>query len=135
DSIGEGLKFFNYILLGFAGIALFVGTFIIFNTFSIIVAQRTKELALMRAMGASRRQMMVSVVIEALVIGIIASVVGLAAGVGVGALLAKFFATFGGGSLRLASIGLPAAAVIASFTVGILVTVAASVFPAVRASR
>jgi putative ABC transport system permease protein len=135
DSIGEGLKFFNYILLGFAGIALFVGTFIIFNTFSIIVAQRTKELALMRAMGASRRQMMASVVLEALVIGVIASVVGLGAGVGVGALLAEFFATFGGGSLRLASIGLPAAAVISSFTVGILVTMAASVFPAVRASR
>jgi len=135
DSIGEGLEFFNYILLGFAGIALFVGTFIIFNTFSIIVAQRTKELALMRAMGASRKQMMTSVVLEALVIGVIASVVGLAAGVGVGALLASLFATFGGGSLQLASIGLPAAAVISSFAVGILVTMAASVFPAVRASR
>ncbi len=135
DSIGEGLKFFNYILLGFAGIALFVGTFIIFNTFSIIVAQRTRELALMRAMGASRRQMMVSVVLEALVIGVIASVVGLGAGVGVGALLAQLFATFGGGSLQLASTGLPAAAVISSFAVGILVTMAASVFPAIRASR
>jgi putative ABC transport system permease protein len=135
DSIGEGLKFFNYILLGFAGIALFVGTFIIFNTFSIIVAQRTKELALMRAMGASRRQMMVSVVLEALVIGVIASVVGLGAGVGVGALLANLFATFGGGSLQLAPVGLPAAAVISSFAVGILVTMAASVFPAIRASR
>ncbi|PRY37383.1 ABC transporter permease [Umezawaea tangerina] len=135
DSIGEGLKFFNYILLGFAGIALFVGAFIIFNTFSIIVAQRTKELALMRAMGASRRQMMVSVVLEALVIGVVASVVGLGAGVGVGALLARLFATFGGGSLQLASIGLPAAAVVSSFAVGILVTMAASVFPAVRASR
>ncbi|HWO59609.1 MAG TPA: ABC transporter permease [Umezawaea sp.] len=135
DSIGEGLKFFNYILLGFAGIALFVGTFIIFNTFSIIVAQRTRELALMRAMGASRKQMMTSVVLEALVIGVIASVVGLGAGVGVGALLANLFATFGGGSLQLAPIGLPAAAVISSFAVGIVVTMAASVFPAVRASR
>ncbi|WNV84462.1 ABC transporter permease [Umezawaea sp. Da 62-37] len=135
DSIGEGLEFFNYILLGFAGIALFVGTFIIFNTFSIIVAQRTKELALMRAMGASRRQMMTSVVLEGLVIGVVASIVGLGAGVGVGALLANLFATFGGGNLQLAGVGLPAAAVISSFAVGILVTVAASVFPAVRASR
>jgi putative ABC transport system permease protein len=135
DAIGQGLKFFNYILLGFAGIALFVGVFIIFNTFSIIVAQRTRELALMRAMGASRRQMIVSVVLEAVVIGVVASVVGLAAGVGVGALLASFFATFGGGSLQLAPIGVPLAAVVSAFAVGIVVTVLASVLPALRASR
>ena len=87
-SIQKGLSFFNYILLGFAGVALFVGTFLILNTFSIIVAQRTRELALMRAIGASRRQMIGSVLLEATVIGLIASVVGLAAGIGVGALLA-----------------------------------------------
>ena len=68
--------------------ALFVGTFLILNTFSIIVAQRTRELALMRAIGASRGQMIGSVLIEAVVIGLIASVLGLAAGIGVGALLA-----------------------------------------------
>jgi putative ABC transport system permease protein len=135
DQIGEGLKFFNYILLGFAGVALFVGIFIIFNTFSIIVAQRTRELALMRAMGASRRQMISSVVLEAIVIGLIASVVGLGAGVGVGALLANFFSSFGGGSLKLAGIGVPSSAIISAFGVGIVVTVLAAIMPALRAAR
>ncbi|MFI9008996.1 ABC transporter permease [Actinosynnema sp. NPDC053489] len=135
DRIGEGLEFFNYVLLGFAGIALFVGVFIILNTFSIIVAQRTRELALLRAMGASRKQMIASVVTEAVVIGLIASVVGLAAGIGVGALLAELFSTFGGGSLHLAGIAVPASAVISSFAVGIVVTVLAALLPAVRASR
>ncbi|WP_285750749.1 ABC transporter permease [Lentzea sp. NBRC 105346] len=135
DQIQEGLKFFNYILLAFAGIALFVGIFIILNTFSIIVAQRTRELALLRSMGASRGQVIGSVVLEAFVIGLIASVVGLGAGFGVGALLANFFATFGGGNLKLAGIGLPMSAVISSFAVGIVVTLIAAVMPALRASR
>ncbi|MFJ6671547.1 ABC transporter permease [Actinosynnema sp. NPDC091369] len=135
DEISEGLAFFNYVLLGFAGIALFVGIFIILNTFSILVAQRTRELALLRAMGASRKQMVGSVVVEAVVIGLIASVVGLGAGIGVGALLATLFSTFGGGSLRLAGIAVPPSAIIASFAVGIVVTVLAALLPAVRASR
>jgi putative ABC transport system permease protein len=131
----EGLKFFSNILLGFAGVALFVGVFLILNTFSIIVAQRTRELALMRALGASRRQVIGSVLVEALVIGLIAAVLGLAAGIGVGALLAYLFSTLGGGGLQLASVGVPAAAVISSFLVGVLVTVVAAVLPALRASR
>lgn len=135
DQINEGLKFFNYVLLGFAGIALFVGIFIILNTFSIIVAQRTRELALLRSMGASRGQVIGSVVLEALVIGLIASVVGLGAGIGVGVLLANIFSTVGGGSLHLAGIGVPMSAVISSFAVGIIVTVIAAVMPALRASR
>ncbi|GHH31499.1 ABC transporter permease [Lentzea cavernae] len=135
DQINEGLKFFNYVLLGFAGIALFVGIFIILNTFSIIVAQRTRELALLRSMGASRGQVIGSVVLEALVIGLIASIVGLAAGVGIGALLAKIFSSVGGTSLQLAGIGVPMSAVISSFAVGMIVTVVAAVMPALRASR
>ncbi|MEU4443417.1 ABC transporter permease [Actinosynnema sp. NPDC050801] len=135
DEIGEGLAFFNYVLLGFAGIALFVGIFIILNTFSIIVAQRTRELALLRAMGASRKQMIASVVIEAVVIGLVAAVVGLGAGIGVGALLANLFSTLGGGSLHLAGISVPSSAIISSFAVGIVVTVLAALLPAVRASR
>jgi putative ABC transport system permease protein len=87
--IQEFLKFFNYILLGFAAVALFVGIFLILNTFSMLVAQRTRELALFRAIGASRRQVITSVLIEASVIGLIASVVGLGVGIGVGALLAS----------------------------------------------
>jgi putative ABC transport system permease protein len=130
----EGLGFFSNILLGFAGVALFVGTFLILNTFSIIVAQRTRELALMRAIGASRRQMVGSVIVEAGVIGLIASVVGLAAGIGVGAGLAYLFSSVGGG-LEITVIGIPAKAVISSFVVGIGVTVIAAVMPALRASR
>ncbi|MFI5935441.1 ABC transporter permease [Actinoplanes sp. NPDC051494] len=131
----QGLSFFNRILLGFAGVALFVGVFLILNTFSIIVAQRTRELALMRALGASRRQVVTSVLVEAVVIGLLAAVLGLAAGVGVGWLLADLFGTFGGGGLQLAPVGVPVAAVISSFTVGVLVTVVAAVLPALRASR
>ncbi|WP_237047620.1 ABC transporter permease [Lentzea guizhouensis] len=135
DQINEGLKFFNYVLLGFAGIALFVGIFIILNTFSIIVAQRTRELALLRSMGASRGQVIGSVVLEALVIGLIASIVGLGAGVGIGALLAKIFSSVGGTNLQLAGIGVPMSAIISSFAVGMVVTVVAAVMPALRASR
>jgi putative ABC transport system permease protein len=131
----EGLSFFNNILLGFAGVALFVGIFLILNTFSIIVAQRTRELALMRAIGASRRQMIGSVLTEAVIIGLVASVIGLGLGIGVGALLAYVFGHVGGGDLELAGIGVPPAAVIAAFTVGMVVTVLAAVLPALRASR
>lgn len=129
----QALSFFNNILLGFAGVALFVGTFLILNTFSIIVAQRTRELALNRALGASRSQVIGSVMVEAVVIGLLASVLGLAAGVGVGALLAELAADFS--SLVLAGVSLPLAAVISAFAVGIGVTVIAALLPAVRASR
>jgi putative ABC transport system permease protein len=134
DAFAQGLSFFNNILLGFAGVALFVGIFLILNTFSIIVAQRTRELALMRAVGASRKQMVGSVLVEAVAIGLVASVLGLGAGIGVGALLAFAFGSLGGG-MEIASVGIPAAAVISSFAVGLLVTVVAAVLPALRASR
>lgn len=127
------LDVMNKILLGFAGVALFVGIFLILNTFSIIVAQRTKELALARALGAGRGQMIGSVLVEAVVIGLIASVLGLAAGIGVGAAMAAWFASFT--TLQLAGITVPLAAVIAAFTVGIVITVVAALLPAVRASR
>jgi putative ABC transport system permease protein len=136
DSIKQGLKFFTYLLLGFAGIALFVGTFLILNTFSIIVAQRTRELALFRAMGAGRGQVIGSVLTEAVVIGLISSVVGLAVGIGIGALLGSVLGrALSGGALELAGIGVPPAAVIAAFAVGLGVTVIAALLPAVRAAR
>ena len=128
------LNFFTYVLLGFAGVALFVGIFLILNTFSMLVAQRTRELALMRAIGASRGQVIGSVLLEASVIGLVASVLGLGAGVGVGAAIAAFFSSFGGTNLDLA-IGVPPAAVIASFAVGLGVTLVAATVPAIRASR
>lgn len=129
----SGLSFFNNILLGFAGVALFVGIFLILNTFSIMVAQRTRELALTRAVGASRRQVITSVLVEALAIGVIASALGLAAGLGVGALLGAAAAGFA--DLPLAGLAVSAGAVIAAFTVGIVVTLVAAVLPALRASR
>ena len=134
ESFKEALGFFNNILLGFAAVALFVGIFLILNTFSIVVAQRTRELALMRAVGASRRQVIGSVLLEAIVIGLLASVLGLAAGIGVGALLAWLFGQMAGG-LGLAGIGVPPAAVISSFAVGLIVTLVAAVLPALRAAR
>ena len=130
----EALSFFNKILLGFAGVALFVGVFLILNTFSIIVAQRTRELALMRALGASRRQVINSVLLEAVVIGLIAAALGLGAGVGVGAGLGFLFEQMGGG-LEMAPVGVPLAAVLSSLIVGVVVTVVAAVLPALRASR
>lgn len=76
----EGLGFLRYFLLAFGGIALFVGSFVIANTLSITIAQRTRELATMRTLGASRRQVLLSVVVEALVVGVLASVAGLLLG-------------------------------------------------------
>jgi putative ABC transport system permease protein len=134
-SFSTVLSFVNDIFLGFAGVALFVGTFLILNTFSIIVAQRTKELALLRALGGSRKQMIGSVLTEAVVIGVVASTIGFGAGVGIGALLAYVFAHVGGGSLALAGLGIPASAVIASYAVGVTITVIAALLPALRASR
>jgi putative ABC transport system permease protein len=135
QEFGEALSFFNYVLIGFAAVALFVAVFLILNTFSILVAQRTRELALLRAIGAGRRQVIGSVLIEAIAVGLLASVLGLGAGVGIGALLARLFSTFGGGDLALAGVGLPAAAAVSAFAVGIGITVLAAVIPAVRASR
>src|SRR3954449_1819682 len=94
NSIQQALGFFSTALLVFAGISLFVGGFIILNTFSILVAQRTPELAVLRALGASRRQVMESVVAEAFIVGLFASLVGLGLGIlvalGLKALLGAF---------------------------------------------
>jgi putative ABC transport system permease protein len=134
-SARKDLNLVNNVFLGFAGVALFVGVFLILNTFSIIVAQRTRELALMRAIGGSRRQMIGSVLAEAVVIGLIASGLGLAAGVGVGTLLAYIFGNTGGSELALAGVSVPPSAVIAAFGVGLLVTLTAALLPALRAAR
>src|SRR5690606_12364576 len=120
--VQQGLAFINYILLGFAGVALFVGIFLVLNTFSIIVAQRLRELAMLRAIGASRRQIIGSGVLEAAVIGAIASVVGLGLGVGVGWLLALVLGVFDGAG----GLAVPLTAVIASFAVGMVVTLVAA---------
>ncbi len=77
------------ILLGFAGVAVFVGAFLILNTFSIIVAQRTQELALMRALGGTRRQLVSSVLLEAALVGFVAALIGIGLGIGIGDVVAR----------------------------------------------
>jgi putative ABC transport system permease protein len=134
NDIEGGLSFLNTLLLAFAGIALFVGAFIIFNTFSITVAQRTTEFGLLRTMGASRGQILRSVVLEALIIGLGASIVGLFAGILTAKGITALFKAFG---VDLPSQGtvLLARTVIVSLLVGTIVTVVAGLFPARRATR
>jgi putative ABC transport system permease protein len=122
------------VLLVFAGISLFVGAFIIFNSFSITIAQRTRQVGLLRAVGASRRSVVGEVVLEALIIGVVASIIGVAFGVVVAMGLEKLFDLFGA-SLPKAPIQIQPRTVIVALSVGILVTLAAALRPAIRASR
>ena len=133
DDLGSAIGVFETILLVFGAIALFVGSFTIANTFTITVAQRTKELALVRAIGASRRQVLGSVVIEAAMIGLLAAIGGLAAGLGVARGLMWVFARFGL-DFPDAPLVVQTSTVVAAFLVGIGVTVAAAVVPARRAA-
>jgi putative ABC transport system permease protein len=134
NNIKGTLSFFNTFLLIFGLVALLVGSFIIFNTFSIIVAQRGRELALLRAIGAGQSQVLGSVLFEAVLVGLTASIAGFFAGVllagGLKALLGVI-----GFDLPASAIVIPASAVIWSLVTGLLVTVVAAVFPALRASR
>lgn len=134
-NVQEFVGVLQQVLLGFAGVALFVGIFLILNTFSILVAQRTGELALLRSLGASRRQVMASVLVEALAIGFIAATLGLAAGIGVAAGLKSLMLSFTSTQLPGPWLEVPASAVIVSYVVGIVVTVLAAVLPAMRASK
>ncbi|HET7325716.1 MAG TPA: FtsX-like permease family protein [Nocardioidaceae bacterium] len=134
SDVTEALSFITTFLLVFAAIALFVGSFLIINTFSILVAQRSRELALLRALGAHRRQVTRSVLFEALVIGFVGSTLGLALGFGLAQGLKAVFAQFG---LDLSGSGLafePRTAILA-YAVGMLVTAFAAYLPARRASR
>jgi len=133
-AIKDALGFFNTALLVFAGIAVFVGAFIIFNTFSITVAQRTHEFALLRALGGSGRQVMGSVIIEALVVGIVASAIGLGAGILIALGLQTLLSAFGI-DLPTTQFQLLPRTIIASVSVGVIVTVISSVMPARRAAR
>ncbi len=129
----EGLSFINTFLLVFAGVALFVGSFLILNTFSMLVAQRTRELALLRALGASRRQVTSSVLLEALVMGVAGAVTGLGVGYGLAHLLKLAFEQFGltlDGALVF-SLG----TVLWALAIGVLVTLLAAYLPARRAAK
>ena len=134
DTVGEVLNFLNIFLLVFAGIALVVGTFLIVNTFSILVAQRSRELALLRALGGSRRQVTRSVLVEAAVVGFVGSTLGLLAGFGLAAALKALFATFGL-DLSATPLVFSARTVVVSYVVGIAVTMVAAYLPARRAAK
>ncbi|WP_316748899.1 ABC transporter permease [Streptomyces herbicida] len=121
-------------LLVFAGIALFVGTFIIANTFTMLVAQRTKELALLRAVGASRRQVTRSVLIEAFVVGAVAGVTGLVAGIGIGAGLRSLLGSFGA-SVPDGPLVITPGTVATALAVGIVITMLAAWLPGRRAAK
>ncbi|MDX6433555.1 MAG: putative transport system permease protein [Streptosporangiaceae bacterium] len=128
------LGFVRAFLLVFAAVALLVGTFSIHNTFSIVVAQRTRDAALLRALGASRRQILLSVVVEALAVGLTASLAGALGGFGFAALLKALFAGFGFG-LKATGVVFSVTPLLIAVPVGVLVTLAACLTPALRASR
>ncbi|MFF2811509.1 ABC transporter permease [Streptomyces sp. NPDC058000] len=121
-------------LLGFAGIALFVGIFIIANTFTMLVAQRTKELALLRAVGASRRQVTRSVLTEAFVVGVVAAVTGLLAGIGIGAALRSLMVATGA-TVPDGPLVVSPTTILTALVVGIVVTVLAAWLPGRRAAK
>jgi putative ABC transport system permease protein len=130
----EFLDLFTTFLTVFAGVALLVATFSIYNTFSILVAQRTRESALLRAIGASRGQIVASVVIEAMLVGIVASIAGFLGGMGIAGGLKGLFDAVGF-SLPAGGLVVKASVVVMAFVVGVVVTLVAGVAPAVRASR
>ena len=128
------LSIINDFLLAFGGVALFVGTFVIANTLSITIAQRTRELATLRTLGASRRQVLLSVLLEALVIGILASITGLFLGLALAKALNALFVHFGI-DLPQAGTVFATRTIVVALVVGILVTLLAALRPAIRATR
>ena len=128
------LSIINDFLLAFGGVALFVGTFVIANTLGITIAQRTRELATLRTLGANRRQVLLSVLLEALVIGIVASITGLFLGLALAKGLNAVFVHFG---LNLPQAGtvFKTRTIVVALVVGILVTLLAALRPAIRATR
>jgi putative ABC transport system permease protein len=134
EAVNDSLGFLNVALLGFAGVALFVGSFIIWNTFSMQVAQRTRELALLRAIGATRRQVLSGILLEALLVGLVASVLGILLGVGMARGLSALMTSFGF-ELPTASVRIQGSTVLAGVLVGTVVTVVAALAPARRATK
>jgi putative ABC transport system permease protein len=128
------ISFLQKFLLAFGGVALFVGSFVIANSLSITIAQRTREFATLRTLGASRRQVRISVIIEALVVGTLASIVGLFAGLGLAEGLFKLFDAVGF-TLPNSGLILETRTIVVALLAGILVTLLASLRPAIRATR
>ncbi|MEV6784015.1 FtsX-like permease family protein [Streptomyces sp. NPDC051098] len=134
EEVGSFLDVMKYAMLGFAGIALLVGIFLIVNTFSMLVAQRTREIGLMRAIGSSRRQVNRSVLIEALFLGIVGSVAGIAAGVGLAVGLMKLMGSLGM-NLSTDDLTVKLTTPVVGLVLGIVVTVVAAYVPARRAGK
>jgi putative ABC transport system permease protein len=134
SDVKDDLSFFSTFLRVFGYIALFVGMFLIFNTFSMLITQRTRELALMRALGASRAQVNRSVVVEALIIGAASSVIGFVLGIGVAVGVRALFSAIGLDLPSGSTVVKPRTFVL-SMLIGVVITVAAAVVPAWRASR
>ncbi|MEU6001817.1 FtsX-like permease family protein [Streptomyces sp. NPDC047197] len=132
--IEEQTKSMSQVLLIFAGIALFVGIFIIANTFTMLVAQRTKELALMRAVGASRRQVTRSVLIEAFLVGLVAAVTGFALGIGV-AMGLESLMNSAGASLPDGPLVIAPTTIVVALIIGVVVTMLAAWLPGRRAAK
>jgi putative ABC transport system permease protein len=134
EDTDEFISFLQTFLLVFAGVALFVGSFVIANSLSITIAQRTREFATLRTIGASRRQVLWSIIIESLVVGVIASVIGLFLGLGLAKVLFWLFDAVG---FTLPNTGLlfETRTIVVALLVGIVVTLLASLRPAIRATR
>ncbi|MFJ4781056.1 ABC transporter permease [Streptomyces sp. NPDC088762] len=132
--VEKGMSSMNQMLLAFAGIALFVGIFLIYNTFTMLVTQRTKELALLRAVGANRGQVMRSVLAEALVVGVVSAVIGLVSGVGLAVGMRSAIESFGA-KLPAGDLVIAPATVVAALVIGVLVTTLAALLPAWRTGR
>lgn len=134
EEVRESLNFLQIFLLVFAFIAILVGSFLIFNTFSITVAQRVSEFGLLRTLGASRRQILADVVVEALAIGILGAVIGIGGGFLVAMLLNGLLEAF---EIDLPTTGLvmESRTIVVALLIGILVTVLSSLVPAVRSTR
>lgn len=130
----EGLGFITIFLLIFAAVAVSVGTFVVYNAFRTVIGQRTRELALFRLLGATRGQVLTSVLVEAAVIGVIATLFGIPGGVLLALVLRLALSTFGG-ELPAGDITLAPRTVLIAAAVGVITTVLSALIPAIRASR
>ncbi|MFF1448974.1 ABC transporter permease [Streptomyces sp. NPDC058274] len=133
DQLGGFLDVIKYVMLGFAGISVLVGIFLIVNTFSMLIAQRTRELGLLRALGADRRQVRRSVLTEATLLGVVGSTLGLAAGIGLAAGLIELMGLFGM-NLKSTEMVIGWVTPVAAYVVGVGVTFVAAYLPARRAA-
>lgn len=134
DAVRDILRLLSAVLLAFAAVGVVIAALLVFNTFTIVVAQRSRELGLLRVLGASRTQVVTAIVVEALCVGVVASVVGLAVGVGVAALLLRVVEGVGF-DVPDGGVVVGARTVVVAVGVGVVVTAVAALWPALRASR